>query len=115
MSLMEYKGYHASIEFDGEDQLFVGEVIGINDSLNFHGTSIKELTDNYHQSIDNYLVTCKEIGKQPEKEYRGNLNIRLSPEIHREAVICSASDKISLNQFIGEAVEEKCKSYNINK
>ena len=44
-SLMEYKGYHAKIEFDQEDQIFVGQVIGINDSIGFHGGSVAELTD----------------------------------------------------------------------
>ena len=27
--MMEYKGYHASIEFDSDDNIFVGEVFGI--------------------------------------------------------------------------------------
>ena len=26
-SILEYKGYHASIEYDAEDNIFVGEVI----------------------------------------------------------------------------------------
>ena len=42
-SILEYKGYHASIEYDAEDNIFVGEVIGITDSLNFHGTSVDEV------------------------------------------------------------------------
>ena len=47
-SLMEYNGYHAKVEFDSEDQIFIGHVIGINDSLNFHGESVKELTQSMH-------------------------------------------------------------------
>ena len=43
-SILEYKGYHASIEYDAEDNIFVGEVIGITDSLNFHGTSVDEVS-----------------------------------------------------------------------
>ena len=26
-SMLEYKGYHASVEYDAEDNIFVGEVI----------------------------------------------------------------------------------------
>ena len=37
--LMQYKSYRAKIEYDAEDNIFVGKVIGINDSLNFHGTT----------------------------------------------------------------------------
>lgn len=64
--MMEYKGYHASIEFDADDNLFVGEVFGITDSLNFHGESVSELEEMFKQSIDNYLELCQQIGKQRE-------------------------------------------------
>ena len=36
-SMLEYKGYHATVEDDAEEDIFVGEVLGIADSLNFHG------------------------------------------------------------------------------
>ena len=47
-SLMEYKGYHAKVDFDYTDQVFVGEVLGITDSLYFHGTSVHELVESFH-------------------------------------------------------------------
>jgi len=53
---MEYKGYHASIYYDGTDLIFAGEVFGLTDSLNFHGTSVRELEHAFHQSVDNYLA-----------------------------------------------------------
>ena len=86
-SMMEYKGYHAVIEYDGEENIFVGEVFGISDSLNFHGTSIAELRDMFEQSIDNYLELCEKIGKNPEREFKGTFNVRITPELHREAIL----------------------------
>ena len=77
-SMLEYKGYHATVEYDAEDDIFVGEVFGIADSLNFHGTSVEELKAMFRQSIDNYLELCKQIGKNPEKEFRGSFNVRIS-------------------------------------
>ena len=65
--IMEYKGCHAIVEFDAEDQIFVGEVFGIVDSLSFHGTSVEELDEMFHQSVDNYLEMCKHFGKEPER------------------------------------------------
>ncbi|MDD7177489.1 MAG: hypothetical protein SPG09_02955 [Lachnospiraceae bacterium] len=61
--MLEYKGYHAFVEFDAEDNLFVGEVFGISDSLNFHGESVGELKEMFMQCIDNYLEICQKIGK----------------------------------------------------
>ena len=66
-SIMEYKGYHAIVEFDAEDQIFVGEVFGIVDSLSFHGTSVEELEEMFNQSVDNYINACRHFGKEPER------------------------------------------------
>lgn len=69
ISMLEYKGYHASVEYDAEDNIFVGEVFGITDSLNFHGISITELKEMFEQCIDNYLDLCEKVGKNPNKEF----------------------------------------------
>ena len=102
---MEYKGYHARIEYSAEDETFVGRVIGITDTLLFDGGSVEELTDMFHQSVDDYLASCAEIGKAPEKEYRGSFNVRLSPELHRRAAIAAEGRSLTLNQFMNEAVK----------
>ena len=71
--MLEYKGYYAAVEYDAEDKIFVGEVLGITDSLNFHGKSMEELKETFSQCIDNYLGLCKKIGKNPEKTENGRL------------------------------------------
>ena len=106
--LMEYKGYHAHIRYSDEDKLFVGEVIGINDSLGFHGSSVDELEQMFHQSIDNYLDMCAEFGKTPDKEYKGQFNVRIPPTLHRSAVICAKQRNISLNEFVTKAIQDEC-------
>ena len=68
---MEYKGYHAKIEYSAEDETFIGQVLGINDTLLFEGATVRELTEMFHNSIDDYAAVCAEIGKIPEKEYKG--------------------------------------------
>lgn len=64
-----YKGYKGEIEFSFEDGLFVGYVIGIRDSLNFHGTSPAELNESFHNCVDNYLEMRRNLGRIPDKEY----------------------------------------------
>ena len=103
---MAYNGYHAQIEYDAEDELFVGKVYGITDSLNFHGTSVAELEEMFHQSIDNYLAMCAETGKQPDKEFKVSFNIRISPELHREISLQAAEEGITLNQYVLKALEQ---------
>ena len=109
-SLMEYKGYHAKIEFDKDDNIFVGQVIGLIDSINFHGESVKELSKAFHNAIDNYLDYCKKANKNPEREYKGSFNVRIKPEQHKQVALQAASEGITINQFVSMAINDKLKS-----
>ena len=124
--MMEYKGYHALIEYDADDMIFIGKVYGITDSLNFHGTSVTELEKMFHQSIDNYLAMCEETGKKPDKEYKGSFNIRIPSAyaaqteyeykgsfniripsaLHKQISIHAAEEGLTLNQYVMRALEK---------
>ena len=106
-SLMEYGGYHAKIEFDTEDQIFVGHVLGINDSVNFHGRSVDELARELENAVSNYLEYCKQAGKEPEREYKGSFNVRIKPEQHRKVALHAASEGITINQFVARAIDDE--------
>lgn len=100
------KGYHAKVYFDARDDIFVGEVFGLNDSLNFHGSTVQELKEMFHQSIDNYLELCKELGEEPEREFKGSFNIRVQPELHRQLAYNALKEGKSLNQYINESLTQ---------
>lgn len=106
-SLMEYEGYHAKIEFDQEDQIFVGHVLGINDSISFHGQSVQELTIEFHNSVNNYLDYCVQIGKEPEREFKGSFNVRIKPEQHKKIALYAANEGITINQFVSRAIDDE--------
>lgn len=38
--------------------MFFGKIEGINGLVNFEGESVKELTDAFHEAVDNYLAYC---------------------------------------------------------
>ena len=81
-SMIKYKGYHASVEYDAEDDLFIGEVFGIADSLNFYGTSVDEMKEMFKQSINNYLLLCEKSGKIQIK----NLKVFLMFVLHQKCI-----------------------------
>ena len=105
-SMMEYKGYHASVKYDDEDKIFVGEVFGIVDSLNFHGASVGELEEMFHQSIENYLSICAQVGKDPDKEFKGTFNVQIPPELHRKVALQAAKKNVTLNQYVIRSLEK---------
>lgn len=102
--MMEYKGYHAAVKYDDDDRIFVGEVFGINDSVNFHGESVDALEESFHRSVDDYLDICAQIGKEPDKEFNGDLTVTMTPELHRMASLEAARRNVSLDQLIVSAV-----------
>ena len=104
-NILEYNGYHARIEFSDEDELFVGKVLGLQDTLVFEGETVEELKKMFRTSIDEYVDYCASIGKEPDKEFKGSFNVRIPSELHRRAVFESERRGISLNQFVQESIE----------
>lgn len=104
-NILEYKGYHAKIEFSNDDNLLIGSVIGINDSLNFHGTTVDELKEQFGICIDDYLEMCEFFGKDPEKEYKGSFNIRIPSEMHKKLDLMAVSQDTSINNLIIQSID----------
>lgn len=111
--MMEYRGYHATIEYNANDEIFEGKVFGIADSLNFHGSTVVELKEMFKQSIDNYLELCEKIGKEPDKEFKGTFNVRIPQELHREAALQAYKLDISLNQYVQNCIENTLSGNNL--
>lgn len=101
---LEYKSYYASVHFDASDEIFHGKVLGINDLINFEGTSVKELKKAFKEAVDDYLDTCHRLGKQPDKAYKGSFNVRISAELHKEAVQFASIKNMTLNDFVKNAI-----------
>ena len=75
--------------------------------VNFEGESVKELTEAFHEAVDDYLAYCKDEGIEPDKSYSGILNVRLTPAIHRQISMLARQAGITLNAYIKNALEEK--------
>lgn len=107
MNTMTYKGYLGSVSFSEKDGVFFGKIEGINGLVNFEGESVKELTEAFHEAVDDYLAYCKDEGIEPDKSYSGILNVRLTPAIHRQISMLARQADITLNAYIKNALEEK--------
>ncbi len=101
---MEYKGYLGSVEFSEEDSLFYGKVLGIRALISYEGENAHDLVNDFHGAVDDYLELCKERGEEPEKAYKGNFNIRISPDLHKAAVLAAMRNQTSLNAFVEHAI-----------
>ena len=55
--------------------------------------------------MDDYLEFCKEVGKDPEREYKGTFNVRISPELHKKLALRAFKDGCSLNAEVESAIK----------
>ncbi len=103
MTILNYKGYQGSIEF--EDGHLVIQLLHIDDFITTTCESAAEAEQAFHDLVDDYLVTCEETGRPPNKPYKGSLNIRMQPELHRRAAMAAAAAGVSLNAWIVRVCE----------
>ena len=103
--MLMYKGYMGHVEFDDEADIFHGEVINIRDVITFQGKTVAEIRKALRESVDDYLAFCKERDEEPNKPFSGKFNLRLDPELHKQVYIAAKQHKMSLNQWIAEAIK----------
>jgi len=99
------KGYVGSIEFIEEKEIFYGKLEFINDLITFQGESVKELKKDFREAVEEYIKDCAELGKEPEKPFRGRFPARINPELHRKAAFMALKQNISLNKYVERDIE----------
>lgn len=102
---IQYRGYVGSVEFSEEDGIFFGKVLGIRSLISYEGENAKELLDDFHGAVDEYLVFCKSENKEPEVAFKGCFNVRLSPELHKKVYLYALAHQMSMNRYIEQTLE----------
>ena len=102
---MEYKGYMATVGYSAGDKVFYGKIEGINDLVNFEADNVKDLEKEFKAAINDYLETCKELGKEPDKVYKGVFNVRVTRELHRKIATIAARKDLKLNYVVKRSLD----------
>ncbi len=101
-----YKGFTGTIEFDEDDCVFHGQIVGIRGIVMYEAKTAEELLKAFRDSVDDYLEDCIERGDEPEKPFSGNLSLRMSSELHKEVFNAAGAKAKSVNQWITDALSE---------
>ena len=107
MNTLKYKGFIGSVDFSEEDNVFFGKIEGIDGLVNYEGSSVDELKSAFHEAVEDYIAYCEEEGIVPHKSYSGTLNIRISPDIHRQIAVLANKAGVSINAFIKQALNRE--------
>jgi len=106
MSSMEYKGYHGSVEIDFESGVLYGKILFVTDLVTYEASSVSDVTKEFHSAVDDYLETCKEMGRDPQQPFSGLFNVRVGPTLHRAAAMRAQRDGVKLNAVVVTALEQ---------
>lgn len=109
-NILEYKGYLTKIEFNSVDKVLYGKIEGISDLIIFENEDASKIEEEFHRAVDDYLSFCEEVGKEPDKIYKGTFNIRISPQLHKELALRAFRNNESLNQTVENAISGYLKS-----
>lgn len=105
MDYLTYKGYTGSKVIDEESDVLHGKILFIDDLVTYEGERPSELKAAFEEAVDDYIATCKVIGKEPQRPYTGSFNVRVTPELHRAAAQRAVQDGIKLNRVVVSALE----------
>lgn len=106
-NFLKYKDYLAKIEYDADEKLLYGTIQGISDLIIFEASSVSEIEKEFQDAVEDYIETCKELGKSHEKAYKGSFNVRIDPEQHRKIARLAFRENITLNKLVADAIQEK--------
>lgn len=107
-----YKDYVGSVRYSADDEVFYGKIEGIDDLVTFEGESVPQLKEAFHEAVHDYVEIANAMGMEPGKTYRGSVNIRLKPEVHKKANRLALMKGKTLNQFINDAIEREIGTIN---
>ena len=64
-----------------------------------------ELEHSFVEAVDDYLETCRELEKEPNRFYKGVFNVRTSKELHRDLAVMAEKKKMKLNELVNRAFD----------
>ena len=96
--------YTYRIEWSEEDEVYVGRCLefpGLSAHGNTSESALKEMKIVVNESV-RWLKEDKKNIPEPlgMRKFKGNLSLRVPPQLHRELAIKSAEEGVSINQYI---------------
>lgn len=106
MNSMTYKGYTANIEYNAEDRLFLGCLVGIDDIVMFQGKSVTELEAGLQAAVEHYLSNQTNQDNPPQKPRQ----VRTPSKRPVDLVALARTQGRHLADVLGDAVRQSAKT-----
>jgi len=107
--MMHYKDYYGSVHFDDDELIFHGKIEFVRALVTYEATDARGLRKAFEESVDDYLETCRGESIEPEVPFKGSLNVRLGPELHRRIAMAAQQHHSTINKFIMQTLDRVIK------
>jgi predicted HicB family RNase H-like nuclease len=111
MTYFNYNGYQGSVKVSVEDNCLHGKIEFISDLVNYEAETVEQLEKEFKLAVDSYLETCKEVGMEPKKPFKGSFNVRIGYELHQKATKKAENMGKTLNDYIKDVVQKDTESH----
>jgi len=98
--MLEYKGYHAEIEFDKDTNYYCGWLYGISDLVTFGGETKEEAEKDFYVAVDDYLEFCRATDQEPKRENADDLDVRVNSDLYQSLKAAAQNAGESFNSFV---------------
>jgi len=98
-------GYQAIIEYDRDTNKLQGRFVGLNGSAEFYSRDVEHLRAEGAVALRMFFDRCEALGIEPEKQYSGKFNVRITPHLHARVSAAAAADGKSLNQWVSDCLD----------
>jgi len=103
-TILKYNGYEGSTEIDMDRGVCRGRVLFISDLVTYEAETPKALQKEFEAAVDDYVETCVELGREPQKPFTGQFNVRVTADLHKNAKRRAIEDDTSLNDVVVRAL-----------
>lgn len=108
MSTVRYRDYQGEVEF--EDGRLVLRILHINDLITTEVDSASKVQAAFAELVEDYLASCAELRRLPDKPFKGLFNVRIPAVLHKEIAFAAADEHVTLNAYVMATLQEKVAS-----
>ncbi|WP_321393485.1 type II toxin-antitoxin system HicB family antitoxin [uncultured Desulfuromusa sp.] len=105
-NVLKHKGFLGSINISIEDGIVFGKLLFINDLILYQAETVPALKDEFEAAVDDYIETCKQLNREPQKPCSGTFNVRIGSELHQKVAEYAVENDIKVNEVVKQSITQ---------
>ncbi|MBI5675709.1 MAG: type II toxin-antitoxin system HicB family antitoxin [Nitrospirae bacterium] len=103
-NVLRYKGFLGSKEISNDNKCIHGKLLFIDDLVTYEAESPAQIEVEFKDAVDDYLDTCRKLGREPLKPFSGTFNVRIGSELHQTLAHYATTNETSINDVVKKAL-----------